>query len=249
MKRSRRTTRLFFSNMPEAGQIALNADEAHYLATVLRLRVGDAVTAFNGQGEEWACRVLGLTRRAGLLEVGSALEPIPESPLNLTLVQAVTKSESMDTIIQKATELGVSRICPVITEFSVVRLNSERTQKRLAHWNRIARSACEQSGRHQTPDIAAPTDLAEYFESAAQAQAIITLDPRAPKSLTDLPKTMQSITAVVGPEGGFGPDDESILAETKCIRVSLGQRILRAETAAIAICAIAQHRWGDLREG
>lgn len=246
MRSTQRSVRIFLDSTPADGQLALAPEEAHYLATVLRLRPGDAVTAFNGRGLEWHTRVTGLTRRAGLLEVIETVQPLEESALDLTLVQAVVKSEAMDTIIQKATELGVRCIAPVISEYCVVRLDEERIGKRLAHWQRIARSACEQSGRHRAPEIRPPVPLHQYLDSPAALRLI--LDPRASSDAQDeLPDTAAAVEVLVGPEGGFGPRDEALLEAANARRLRFGPRILRADTAAIVVCAWAQARWGDLR--
>jgi 16S rRNA (uracil1498-N3)-methyltransferase len=248
MRSTQRSVRIFLDNTPTDGQLALAPEEAHYLATVLRLRTGDAVTAFNGRGMEWNTRVTGLTRRAGLLEVVDTIQPLAESELELTLVQAIVKSEAMDTIVQKATELGVARIAPVISEYCVVRLDESRIAKRLGHWRRVARSACEQSGRHQAPEIADPVPLHEHLSAAGPLRLL--LDPHAPGSVrAELPATARRVEVIVGPEGGFGPRDEAIIDAADIRRIQFGPRVLRADTAAITACAWAQERWGDLGSG
>ncbi|HMB72067.1 MAG TPA: 16S rRNA (uracil(1498)-N(3))-methyltransferase [Gammaproteobacteria bacterium] len=250
MRSTQRSVRIFLDSSPTDGQLALAPEEAHYLATVLRLRAGDAVTAFNGRGMEWSTRVTGLTRRAGLLEVLETLPPLAESALDLTLAQAVVKSEAMDTIIQKATELGVTRIAPIITQYCVVRLDEQRIDKRLAHWRRISRSACEQSGRHLAPEILAPTPLRDFLSRGDAHRLRIMLDPRAhATAAAALPQSASALDVIVGPEGGFGPRDEAEFDEYPVRRLRCGPRVLRADTAAIAICALAQERWGDLTDG
>lgn len=245
MRSTQRSVRIYLDNTPADGQLALAPEEAHYLATVLRLRAGDAVTAFNGRGMEWNTRVTGLTRRAGLLEVLDIVPPLAESQLRLTLVQAMVKSDAMDTIIQKATELGVARIAPVASEYCVVRLDAERVTKRLTHWRRIARSACEQSGRHVVPEILEPVSLHEHLRNDGPLRLV--LDPRATgNTRAELPTATSEVEVIVGPEGGFGSRDEAIIADSGVQRIRLGPRVLRAETAALAICAWAQERWGDL---
>jgi 16S rRNA (uracil1498-N3)-methyltransferase len=245
MRSTQRSVRIFLDNTPTDGELALAPEEAHYLATVLRLRAGDAVTAFNGRGMEWNTRVTGLTRRAGLLEVLNTVQPLEESELDLTLVQSVVKSDAMDTIVQKATELGVARIAPVVSQYCVVHLDAERITKRLAHWRRIARSACEQSGRHRPPDILDPVPLHEYLAGTGPLRLV--LDPRAcTDARTELPATATAVEVFVGPEGGFGRRDEDIIDAAEVWRLRFGPRVLRADTAAIAICAWAQERWGDL---
>jgi 16S rRNA (uracil1498-N3)-methyltransferase len=246
MRSQQRSVRIFLDSSPSDGQLALAPEEAHYLATVLRLRAGDAVTAFNGCGTEWSTRITGLTRRAGLLEVLDTVQPIAEPQLELTLVQAVVKSDAMDTIVQKATELGVTRIAPIVSEYCVVRLDGERITKRLAHWRRIARSACEQSGRHKTPEITTPVPLHEHLAQTGPLR--ILLDPTAQSQPRyEPPATARRVEMIIGPEGGFGPRDAAVIADSDARRMRFGPRILRADTAAITACAWAQERWGDLR--
>jgi 16S rRNA (uracil1498-N3)-methyltransferase len=153
----------------------------------------------------------------------------------------------MDLIVQKAAELGVRTLVPVYTEFSVVKLDAERSERRVDHWRRIARSACEQCGRHAPPRIEPPRPLAEAIAALPTTPERLALDPAAQQSFGERPAPASGLVVAVGPEGGFGPNDWRRLDAARFARVSLGQRILRAETAALAVCAIAQSRWGDLR--
>src|SRR5690606_9528735 len=152
----RRNVRLFLERELGGERLPLGEREAHYLGHVLRLRNGDRLVAFDGRGTERVAIVRALGRRGAELELGETLEPLPESPLELVLVQALVKSDAMDWIVQKATELGVRAIAPVYSEFSVVKLEEERSERRVEHWSRIARSACEQSGRHVPPTVQPP---------------------------------------------------------------------------------------------
>jgi 16S rRNA (uracil1498-N3)-methyltransferase len=248
MKPSRRTPRLLVDVSPRSGQLHIEANDSHYLSSVLRLRAGDEVVAFDARGHEWLTRAATLTRRGGVLEVLAPIEPLPESSLHFTLVQALVKAEAMDLIVQKATELGVTRILPVRTEFSVVKLDSDRAEKRMQHWLKIARSACEQSGRHRPPEIGAPVDLTDCLTELTRSHdVVVVLDPRAPTAAMALPERPASAAAIVGPEGGFGPRDERDLDAARCTRWVLGPRTLRADTAAIAVCVEIQRRWGDLQ--
>jgi 16S rRNA (uracil1498-N3)-methyltransferase len=163
----------------------------------------------------------------------------------MTLVQSVAKAESMDLVVQKATELGVREILPVYSDYSVVKLDSDRRERRLEHWNRIAQSACEQCGRHTPPRIAAPEVLkASLARIDRDSCLLLALDPRSPMRLADLPAAT-AVTFAVGPEGGFSSTDLDALDAAGFRRVRLGQRVLRTETAAMAACAAAQARWGD----
>jgi 16S rRNA (uracil1498-N3)-methyltransferase len=180
-----------------------------------------------------------------VLELNAAETPLPESRLELTLIQALPKSDAMDLVVQKATELGVRTVVPAITEFSVVRLDAERSARRVDHWRKIARSSCEQCGRHRPPTIVTPVPLADALALIERPALRLALDPAATASLTDRSRPRDGLAIAVGPEGGFGVSDWRRLDAAEFARVALGRRVLRAETAAIAACAVAQSLWGD----
>jgi 16S rRNA (uracil1498-N3)-methyltransferase len=242
----RRVPRLFLERDLSGDTLALDEREAHYLGHVLRLKRGDELIAFNGRGTERRAAVVGLQRRGAELELRAALTPVPPSRLELTLVQALAKSDAMDLIVQKATELGARTIVPVYTEFSVVKLDAERAERRLEHWSKIARGACEQCGRHEPPAIRAPDSLAAALDALPAAESRIALDLDAAERFGGDLGQSSHLTAAIGPEGGLGAADWRRLDAAGFRRVRLGARVLRAETAAIAICAIAQSRWGDV---
>ncbi len=245
-ERKQRAPRLFLERDLTGAAVSLDDREAHYLGHVLRLKRGDELVAFNGRGHERDARVATLTRRNAELTLGAVLASLPESVLVITLVQALAKAEAMDLVVQKATELGVREILPVYSDHSVVKLDTERRERRVEHWNRIARSACEQSGRHRPPQIFAPESLlASVARLPHDAGTRLALDPQSPLRLADLPAPT-AVTFAVGPEGGFGTTDLAALDAAGFRRVGLGQRVLRTETAAIAACAAAQALWGDL---
>jgi 16S rRNA (uracil1498-N3)-methyltransferase len=152
----------------------------------------------------------------------------------------------MDLIVQKATELGVRAIVPVYSEFSVVKLDPERSERRLEHWRKIARSACEQCGRHAPPHIEPPAPLTTAIEGLAPTATRLALDPEAEDSFGHDPSPRASLITAVGPEGGFAAADWRRLDAAGFVRMTLGRRVLRAETAAVTVCAIAQSLWGDL---
>lgn len=241
----RRVPRLFVERDLAGSTLALDEREAHYVGHVLRLGRGDDLVAFDGLGTERRAKVSDLQRRGATLELGEVSAPLAESPLALTLVQALTKADAMDLIVQKATELGVRRIAPVYSEFSVVKLDAERAERRVEHWRRIAQSACEQCGRHRPPSIEAPVELAASF-STLETDTRIALDPTANTRLSAIAPSPASAVLAIGPEGGFGTNDWRQLDNAGFRRVTVGGRVLRAETAAIAACAIAQSCWGDL---
>lgn len=241
-----RVPRLFVERELDGATLELGERDAHYLGHVLRLRTGQPLVAFNGRGEERHANVLSLQRRGALLELKEPQAPLPESPLELTLVQALPKSDAMDLIVQKASELGVERLVPVYSEFSVVKLDAERSERRLEHWRKIAQSACEQSGRHRPLTLDSPCSLADAVARLAPAAARLALETSASVPLTSQPRPAAGLIIAVGPEGGFGAMDLTRLDSAGFVRVALGRRVLRAETAAIAACAVAQSLWGDL---
>jgi 16S rRNA (uracil1498-N3)-methyltransferase len=243
-----RMPRLYVDELYLGGtSLALDESEAHYLGHVLRLKRGDRLVVFDGRGTEREASVEALQRRGAQLALGAVRAPLPASPLELTVVQALPKSDAMDLIVQKATELGAHALVPVYTEFSVVKLDSERSERRVDHWRKIARSACEQCGRHAPPRVEPPRQLADALTTLPTSVKRIALDPVAAQSLGEQGPPGSALVVAVGPEGGFGPNDWRRLDAAQFARASLGQRVLRAETAALAVCAIAQSRWGDLR--
>jgi 16S rRNA (uracil1498-N3)-methyltransferase len=239
-----------FLNLPLAESLLpLDEQQAHYLRRVLRLKPGDAIVVFNGAGEERLAVVQTLTRHKAALATGESLEVLPESPLNLTLIQSLVKADAMDLIVQKATELGVSSIIPVTTDFSVVRLDSERASRRMIHWQRIARSACEQSGRHQPPVIHGPVSLSGCLAGLPDRTTKFVLHPGSAQSLEAAANASPDETRVailIGPEGGLSSADRKLAATAGFLAVTLGTRTLRTETAALVACSFAQLYWGDL---
>ena len=241
-----RMPRLYVELELDGASLALEESEAHYLGNVLRLARGARLVVFNGRGTEREASVEALQRRGAQLALGAVRSPLPASPLELTLLQALPKSDAMDLIVQKATELGVHAVVPVYTEFSVVKLDGERSERRVDHWRKIARSACEQCGRHTPPRIEPPRLMADALAALPTSLERLALDPGAEQSLGVQAPPGAGLVVAVGPEGGFGPHDWRRLDAARFARASLGRRVLRAETAALAVCAIAQARWGDL---
>ena len=242
-----RSPRLYTERDLDGSHLELDEGEAHYLGHVLRLARGDRLVVFNGRGAERDASVSAVQRRGATLALGELLEPKPESSLDLTLIQALPKSDAMDLIVQKVTELGVRALVPVLTEFSVVKLDSERSERRLEHWRKIARSACEQCGRHAPPRIESPAPLAAALAALPEGSERLALEPSAERSLAEHAAPARGLVVAIGPDGGFAAADWRRLDAARFVRVTLGPRVLRAETAAIAVCAIAQSRWGDLR--
>lgn len=236
-----RRARLYVEAELQAGfRFELPEGAAHHAARVLRLRDGDAVVLFDGRGGEYEAR-LSMPGKAVWAETGERRDPARESPLAVTLVQALSSSDKMDLTIQKAVELGVATIQPVVSAKSVVRLSAEREAKKLAHWRRIAIAACEQCGRNVVPPVAEPVTLDRY-RAPADASKIL-LSPSGTRRLRDLAKT--PVVLAAGPEAGFSEEEEKMLERAGFVPVRLGPRILRTETAALAALAALNALAGD----
>lgn len=243
----RRATRLFLDRDLSGERAGLSEREANYLGAVLRLRRGDRVLAFNGRGQERHASIASLARRHAELSLKDYVEPLPESKLELTLVQALPKTDAMDFVVQKITELGVRALWPITSDYSVVKLDDERAEKRAAHWRRIAQSACEQCGRHRPPDIWPVAPLRASLERIPLDSLRIVLDPRADEPLEQAHPAAAEVFLLVGPEGGFSAADSERIEAHGFSRLRLGPRTLRAETAAVVGAGLLQALWGDLR--
>jgi 16S rRNA (uracil1498-N3)-methyltransferase len=242
--RQGRVPRLFVdADLRPQAKLALPGDAAHHAARVLRLREGDPVVLFDGRGGEYEARILMPGRGQVVAEIGEWREVERETPLAVTLLQAVSSGEKMDFTIQKAVELGVAAIQPLLTAKSVVRLSAEREAKKLAHWKRIAIAACEQCGRNRIPDIGEPVPLERY--QAPGSCSKILLSPLGTQTLAGLAKG--PVALAVGPEAGFSAEEEMLLQRAGFVPVRLGQRILRTETAALAALAALNAIAGDFQ--
>lgn len=221
------------------GRAALTPEAVHYLRDVLRLEPGAEVELFDGEGGAYAAR---LEEGLGALRLGPRREARPALPL--WLLVALAKGEKMDLVVQKATELGASRVSPFAAERSVVRLDRERGEARAARWRRIAAEAARQCGRADVPAVAEPVPLAEALAAVPPGFARFVFHPGGePLGGPEAP----GVAAVVGPEGGLAPAEVDACEAAGARRVSLGPRVLRAETAAVVATALLQARFGDLR--
>lgn len=244
-----RPTRIHLDAPLAAGAVVPLPEAAGtHLTRVLRLKTGDECVLFNGDGADYRARLLVLGRGGAQAQI---LERQPlgnESPLRIVLAQALARGEKMDWVLQKATELGVTAIAPVVTERTEVRLGAERAEKRLAHWRAVIAAACEQSGRARLPEIAEPRALADWAASLPPGPLRLALEPEGSASLAGLAASPADagVALAVGPEGGFSPRDLRALDAAGFTRLRLGPRILRTETAGPAALAALQARWGDL---
>jgi 16S rRNA (uracil1498-N3)-methyltransferase len=237
-----------------SNNVTLASDEVRHLRDVLRLKVGDEVYVFNGEGKEFHCAVEESRRDTAQLKIISQVAPArPESPLELTLAVALLKGEKFDVVVQKATELGVARVVPVVTKLADIRLRDESdAAKRVARWQRIALEAAKQSGRAVVPRIIEPTSFQVLIETFNQepGMSCLMFSEREGQSLKKakekLPPSVSQLTALVGSEGGWTDEELEAARQAGWTIITLGGRTLRAETAAIAIATLLQHIAGDL---
>lgn len=243
-----RTTRVHVDAALVPGtELALPEGAAAHLGRVLRLGVGDAFVAFNGDGHDYPARIVSIGKRELRVAVGDAVAVDHESPRTITLLQGVARGEKMDLILQKATELGVSAVVPLWSQRSEVKLDEARAAKRLAHWRGVVAAACEQSGRARIPGVAAPAPLAEALRALPDGGVRLILDPDGEHRLATLAVADDApLVLAVGPEGGWSPQDRDTLRGCGFSGLRLGPRVLRTETAGLAAIAALQARLGDL---
>lgn len=220
----------------------LSEDAAHHAIHVLRIRAGDEVVLFNGRGGEYPSRIAAIERLKVMVDVLSHDPVERESPLRVTLVQGVSAGEKMDFTIRKAVELGVARIQPVLAAASVARPKGERAASRLAHWQRVAVSACEQCGRNRIPVVLPLVAAADYRDDGSEMKVL--LSPRSELRFSTL-KFSEAVTLAAGPEAGFAAEEEAAFVRAGFVPARLGPRVLRTETAALAALAALSALAGD----
>lgn len=219
---------------------------ARHAIGALRLRDGASVTLFNGDGHEYT----GILSTGGHASVHLLARQSPEreSPLRVVLAQGISSGERMDLTVQKSVEMGVAALQPLMMRRTIVRLSGDKVEKRRAHWQAVAVSACEQCGRNRVPEVAGITEFDAWRRQWQAAPGVgLMLDPEAPVGLGDLPMPEGDITLLAGPEGGFDPAERSMARAAGFVGVRLGPRILRTETAALAALAALQALWGDYK--
>jgi 16S rRNA (uracil1498-N3)-methyltransferase len=246
-----RIPRIYQSMTLSQGQeIQLDSQATVHVAKVLRLRQGDPIIVFNGQGGEYHGIIVRLEKRTAFIQLQSFCEPTLESSLDIVLAQGVSRGERMDYTIQKSVELGVRRIVPVITERTVVNLNAERQDKRVHHWQTVVHSACEQSGRNFVPPVDEVISLPHWLQAFSthtpgQGNKFV-LNHRADHGVQALRvDRQQPIYILIGPEGGLAEHEVARAEVAGFMSVRLGPRILRTETAALAFVSVLQANWGD----
>lgn len=228
-------------------KVELDSEASHYLGRVLRMKSGDSLVIFNGEGGEHAAIVAEIDKKRVLIEVGEFNSRNTESPLTLCLAQGISRGEKMDYTIQKAVELGVSQVVPLLTERCTVKLDAEKRLKRLQHWQAIAVSACEQSGRNKIPEILTPQTLQQWLPTS-KADLSLVLTPTAPQKLHEITtgSAINRVILLIGPEGGLTELEIDQAIKQGFLPLNLGPRILRTETAAVAALSVLQTIFGDM---
>jgi 16S rRNA (uracil1498-N3)-methyltransferase len=231
--------------LQSAALVALDKQAAQHVTRVLRMKPGAPLIVFNGEGGEYAATLTEEGRGGATVKIAEFIVRDAESKLCVQLAQGISRGERMDYAIQKAVELGVAQIIPLFTEFCVVNMKEERAEKRLAHWQGVAISACEQCGRTRVPEILAPRPLHEWL-AQTQANLKLVFDPYSKQHLAQLAPPSGDITILIGPEGGLSDAETKAAVKSGFTAVQLGPRMLRTETAPVAALAAVQTLWGDL---
>ncbi len=239
-----RIPRIFQDQSLSPGQrIQLEQSAAHHLCRVLRSRNDDPIILFNGQGGEYHCR-LQIDGKQVFAEVQSFDAVDRESSLEITLLQGISKGDRMDFSIQKAVELGVTRIIPVICQRTVVNLKQDRADRKLQHWHGVIINACEQSGRTLVPELSKISKLDTILKHAIEGESLV-LDPQADLRIQQLDAEKRRLTLLIGPEGGLSDEEIEYSLQQGFKGIRLGPRILRTETAGLAAIAALQSHYGD----
>ena len=241
-----RNTRVFTNQALSPGlEVTLDDMASKHLGTVLRLTPGDPVTLFNGQGGEFAAAIMGSDKKKVTVLIGDYLEINRESPLLIHLGIGISRGDRMDWVIQKATEVGVTEITPLITQRTEVKLVENRIQNKLFHWQKICISACEQSYRTKIPQIHLPIKMNQWIADDKSEKKLV-LHHRGENTLSAIKEEkISSISLLVGPEGGLTEEEIQASTHKNFEQLTLGPRVLRTETAPVAAISIIQSIWGD----
>ena len=243
-----RITRLYTPGSLTSGtDVSIDGKAAHHVLHVLRLRTGASLRVFNGDGNEFDAVLAGTGRTNVILEIGNAVQTLPEPCLRIRLAQGIARHDRMDLILQKSVELGIGEIQPLWMQRSQSHLRGSRLEKRVRHWQGIISSACEQCGRAILPVLHAPLPYSEWINAPVDDGLRLILQPNAKQTLAGLPAPPGSITLLVGPEGGMDKSEQHLAISKDFIGLRLGARILRTETAALAVLSGIQALWGDFR--
>ncbi|AIS53771.1 MULTISPECIES: 16S rRNA (uracil(1498)-N(3))-methyltransferase [Vibrio] len=229
----------------QLGSLALSEDAAGHVGRVLRMKVGQEVLLFDGYGAEFPAVIEEVSKKSVTVNITERVERSSESPLDLHLGQVISRGEKMEFTIQKSVELGVNTITPLISERCGVKLDQKRFEKKLAQWQKVAISACEQSGRNIVPQIRPIMQLDEWCAEDYDGLKL-NLHPRAKYSINTLPAPVEKVRLLIGPEGGLSAEEIEKTREYQFEETLLGPRVLRTETAALTAITALQVRFGDL---
>lgn len=241
-----RNVRIYQSGNYAVGDtLELSHEAGQHVGVVLRMREGDTITLFCGDNREFEAKLVSVHKNRVSVALLASHVVNCESPRAIHLAQAISKGDRMETVVQKAVELGVASITPVITSRCVVKLDNERMQKKCGQWQSVAIAACEQSGRNVVPIIHPVLSLAEYLKTSLPAMKFV-LYPNAGKSWRDYEFVSTDMGLLIGPEGGLSSEEISLLFKHHFVPLGLGPRVLRTETAALVALSVLQAVCGDL---
>jgi 16S rRNA (uracil1498-N3)-methyltransferase len=243
-----RLTRIYSEGPLTSGAVVpLSSAGAYHVGRVLRMRPGAPLVVFDGSGMDFPSEIVDVDGDKVSVRVRSQTPGTSESPLRITLIQGISRGERMDWTLQKATELGVIGVAPVLTARSVVRLDEKQAAKKQAHWRAIVIGACEQCGRSKVPTVATPVQLRDHFANVRKDGMRLVLSPSAPASLAGIASLPSKVDLLIGPEGGLDDDEISAAQKAGFMPVRLGPRVLRTETAGVVALTVLQALWGDLQ--
>lgn len=241
-----RTPRLYIDAVLTSGErLLLDKEKAHYISHVLRMRTGAAIKLFNNTGYEFDAVIVELSKKNAELEVKEKHENNNESLLKITLCLAVSRGQHMDYSVQKAIELGVHTIIPVVTEFSNVKLQADRLENKMTHWQNIIISATEQCGRNRLAELLSPVSFSECLLLDIPKPVLMLL-PGSQQTMRSVKLENKQLSIMIGPEGGFSDTEVKQANDKNTVSINMGPRTLRAETAVATALANAQQLWGDL---
>lgn len=237
----------FYEPQPlsEGQQINLSDDVVQHVSRALRMKAGEEILLFNGDGADYRVILLQVEKRAVKAQIESVLPSCSESPLQVSIGQTLSRGERMDFAVQKSTEMGAQRITPLFSERCEVKLPKERQEKRIKHWQQIAISACEQCGRTSPPRISPPSQL-ENWLNTQQAELKLVLHHHSEQPLQEI-AAPTSVALLIGPEGGLTEKEVELAISYGFKPLALGPRVMRTETAPVAALTLLNYLWGDLK--
>jgi 16S rRNA (uracil1498-N3)-methyltransferase len=242
-----RIPRIFTQQLLSAqSEVELESAPSAHIARAMRMGVGDALTVFNGQGGEYAALITAVSKKAVTVTIGDFRNIELESPLAIHLGIAISRGDRMDWVMQKATELGVSRVSPLLTQRTEVKLKGERADKKIQHWRQIGIAACEQSGRNQLPHIEPLRTLPEWLADTKDETKLVLHHRALRTGPAKKEHKPTRISLLIGPEGGLSELEIGLAEQAQFQALQLGPRVMRTETAPLAAIAILQSRWGDM---